>query len=266
MSRVTLFVAAASAAAPLHAAEIVVLDDFSSGRGFVSAQAVDGAVARVSAESVAIAPLPGLDRRRWVEASHARWASGWTGAGTEPAHGSASVAIGAAGADFQIGIWGGNDMMFQSASASLSYRALPGGSFDLRGFEFLDILGSGAGGLFAADDRLYVTVAGVSGSMTYSSQGIWNGPIGAFRIPLWHGPGYILSDPNGGRIDGSVDLGAVTSVSIEFRGRQDFGPQLYGGCWLSYSMTGIQFVVPGPGAFALVMMAAVGRRGARRAG
>jgi len=257
---------AVCAASRLHAAQVIVLDDFTSGPASISVQAVDSVESSVSGESASIAPLAGLDRRRWIDASHSRWASGWTGPATDPAYGSASVAVGASSAELYVGIWAGNDMMYQAASASLGYRARQGQSFDLSGFEFLDLVGSGSGGASAAADALRVTIAGASGSMTYTSQGGWNWPFGSFRVPLWHGPGYIWVDPNGGRIDGTVDLREVTSISIEFAGRQDYGEPLYGGCWLSYSLSSVQLVVPGPGAMAVVVIAAVsGSRGRARA-
>lgn len=262
---ITLLVAS-MATSRIHAAQVVVLDDFSAGPASGSVSAVDSSVAAVTRPSAAIAPIAGLDPRRWIDASHSRWSSGWSGPGTDPAYGSASVAVGATSADLYVGIWGGNDMMHQAASAALRYRALPGQSFDLSGFEFLDFVGSGSGGLSAADDRLVVTIAGSTGSMTYTSQGGWNGTFGAFRVPLWHGPGYIWSDPNGGRIDGAVDLGAVTSVSFEFIGRQDYGPPLYGGCWVSYSLSSVQLVVPAPGGIGVMALAAAARRRRRERG
>jgi hypothetical protein len=159
-----------------------------------------------------------------------------------------------------VGIWGGDDLMYQAASAALSYRALPGQSFDLGGFEFLDLVGSGSGGQSGAVNGLIVTIADASGAMTYIAQGGWNGAVGSFRVPLWHGPGFIWSDPNGGRIAGAVDLSAVTSVSIGLSGQQNYGQPLYGGSYVNYSLSSVQLVVPGPGGVVVLALLTACRR------
>jgi hypothetical protein len=252
---VTLFAATAT-----QAQQVVVFDDFTPGPVSVSVQAIDSVESSVSGESPNIAPFAGLDRRRWIDASHSRWSSGWTGPGTDPAYGSASVAVGASSADFHVGIWGGDDLMYQAASAALSYRALPGQSFDLGGFEFLDLVGSGSGGQSGAVNGLTVTIADASGTMTYIAQGGWNGAVGSFRVPLWHGSGFIWSDPNGGRIVGAVDLSAVTSVSIGLSGQQNYGQPLYGGSYVNYSLSSVQLVVPGPGGVVVLALLTACRR------
>ena len=140
-----------------------------------------------------------------------------------------------------MGLFGGDDfdLMYQAASAALSYRALPGQSFDLSGFEFLDLVGSGQSGQSNAVQGIFVTIADASGAMTYTAPSGENSAFGSFRVPLWQ--------PGSTRIAGAVDLSAVTSVSIRLSGQHYYDNPRNRGAYVNYSLTSVQLVVPGPG-------------------
>jgi hypothetical protein len=228
----------------------VLFDDFSGLP--ISGYASGGSNSALSGAEPGIAAIAGLDRRRWIAASHSITLTSWGydpalayAGGTEPGSGSASIQVGGGSAAFGISIFQGDDGMVQTASSMLEYRAQAGQSFDLSAYRSIKLMGIGANGLSKAAASFSATVVSAAGTVTQQFIGLGtNAPMGEFELNLWEAGG------------GAIDTSAIYSISVTASGLNTWlGAADYasvGGAYLNYTMSGIALAVPAPAPIAML--------------